>query len=228
MQATSNIAQDRTPKKQNQPNLIDKLKHPKHLVNLNSARKASLCSDTETASVDSSGFLEPQFAHSQQKYDLLSMTVSQLSGNSDNRQGACMSKKPSDKYKTELCKNFVYHGFCKWGDNCFFAHGKHELKSKVVLSQFYKTKVCKHFHKGGFCPYGSRCQYFHFKPFEINRELCDSYIKKLILKIEQPRSRLESILNANERVQKRLSVFQSLCKGDGQKSLQERFLDDEF
>lgn len=27
-----------------------------------------------------------------------------------------------------MCRNFNGEGTCKWGDNCIFAHGKHELR----------------------------------------------------------------------------------------------------
>ena len=33
----------------------------------------------------------------------------------------------SSNYKTLLCKNFQ-NGNCKYGNNCGFAHGEHELK----------------------------------------------------------------------------------------------------
>ena len=34
-----------------------------------------------------------------------------------------------NKYKTALCNNFQSEGFCKFGDNCKFAHGEADLKS---------------------------------------------------------------------------------------------------
>jgi len=65
------------------------------------------------------------------------------------------------KYKTELCKNFELRGTCKFGDKCCFAHGRDELKVKVLTHIKYKTKPCKQYHQSGFCPYGQRCQYLH-------------------------------------------------------------------
>ena len=35
----------------------------------------------------------------------------------------------NNKYKTSLCNNFENEGFCKFGDNCKFAHGESDLKS---------------------------------------------------------------------------------------------------
>lgn len=65
------------------------------------------------------------------------------------------------KYKTELCKNFELRGTCKFGDKCCFAHGRDELKAKVLTHVKYKTKPCKQYHQTGYCPYGQRCQYLH-------------------------------------------------------------------
>ena len=60
------------------------------------------------------------------------------------------------------------NGFCKYGDNCAFAHGESELKNRKISSN-YKTKPCKQFFEIGFCPYGSRCQFSHKKEFETNK-----------------------------------------------------------
>jgi len=65
------------------------------------------------------------------------------------------------KYKTEMCKNWELRGTCKFGDKCCFAHGRDELKAKVLTHIKYKTKPCKQYHQTGYCPYGQRCQYLH-------------------------------------------------------------------
>ncbi|CAD8069477.1 unnamed protein product [Paramecium sonneborni] len=65
------------------------------------------------------------------------------------------------KKKTELCKNFVMTGTCKYGNECSFAHGNTELQPKTHLHSKYKTKPCKRFFQQGYCPYGIRCQYIH-------------------------------------------------------------------
>lgn len=106
----------------------------------------------------------------------------------------------SQKYKTEICKNFELKGKCKWGENCCFAHGKAELRKKTLFNYFYKTKICKHFHKNGYCPYASRCQYFHFKTFQKFQELLESFSNKLYLRIKEDNG--ESLFSILERTGK--------------------------
>lgn len=54
---------------------------------------------------------------------------------------ASLADKERHKFKTTLCTNFP-KGMCKYGENCFFAHGKaelhywdNELKRSVPISQ---------------------------------------------------------------------------------------------
>jgi hypothetical protein len=72
------------------------------------------------------------------------------------------------KYKTELCKNWELRGYCKFGDKCCFAHGRHELKCKSLTHTKYKTKPCKQYYQTGYCPYGQRCQYLHKEALQPN------------------------------------------------------------
>jgi len=72
------------------------------------------------------------------------------------------------KYKTEMCKNWELRGRCKFGDKCCFAHGRKELKVKVLTHTKYKTKPCKQYHQTGYCPYGQRCQYLHKEAVQPN------------------------------------------------------------
>jgi len=65
------------------------------------------------------------------------------------------------KYKTEVCKYWAAYGYCEFGDQCAFAHGKQEIREKVHISTNYKTKKCIQFHENLYCPYGQRCQFLH-------------------------------------------------------------------
>jgi len=60
-----------------------------------------------------------------------------------------------------MCKNFELTGKCKYGDECSFAHGRHQVMIKSDVSAQYKTKDCKKYAQTGYCPYGSRCQFIH-------------------------------------------------------------------
>ena len=71
------------------------------------------------------------------------------------------------KWKTEICHYWEMNGYCKYGDNCAFAHGENELKNRK-MSFNYKTKPCKQFLELGYCSYGSRCQFSHKKENEKN------------------------------------------------------------
>lgn len=72
------------------------------------------------------------------------------------------SKSPfgSDRYKTELCRQFSEGGTCRYGDKCQFAHGPGDRRS-VARHPKYKTTLCRTFHSSGFCPYGTRCHFVH-------------------------------------------------------------------
>ena len=35
------------------------------------------------------------------------------------------------RYKTELCRQYVEHGSCRYGEKCQFAHGPVELRTLV-------------------------------------------------------------------------------------------------
>lgn len=65
------------------------------------------------------------------------------------------------KLKTELCKTYSLGFVCPYGDECSFAHGTAELKSKVLVPNRYKTNKCRDFHKTGYCRFGTRCQFLH-------------------------------------------------------------------
>jgi len=80
--------------------------------------------------------------------------------NSPTETGSQKNQINSGRYKTELCRQFIENGGCKYGDKCQFAHGMPDLKD-VNRHPKYKTDYCKTFHSKGFCPYGPRCHFIH-------------------------------------------------------------------
>lgn len=85
------------------------------------------------------------------------------SPNSESLSQLANSKKPvPNKYKTEICRNWEMEGYCRFGDECTFAHGGDELNRRASMPANYKTKVCKQFTDEPFyCPYGEKCQFIH-------------------------------------------------------------------
>ena len=136
--------------------------------------------------------------------------------------------KNDEKFKTEICKNFSLTGLCKWGDKCSFAHGKQELRSRIIRNDCYKTKICNHYHKAGFCPYSSRCQYFHFSQNKVFQHLLDSKMNKILASLKGEGLNLELTLCKGERAHKRLSIFNRLLEKPVKKSLFERFVENDF
>lgn len=62
-----------------------------------------------------------------------------------------------------MCRNWELNGKCKFGVECTFAHGSHELLHKSHIPSNYRTKECKNFHMYLYCSYGERCQFYHSK-----------------------------------------------------------------
>ena len=122
------------------------------------------------------------------------------------------------KYKTELCKYYEINGYCKFGDNCAYAHGKENLRSKVTNTTAYRSKKCVQFYTYGFCPYGNRCQFAHALKSNIINNPYDknmSYAKTM-----ETLSKLENVENIKTLFEKpRLTIFESIVPNvDGCKS----------
>lgn len=66
-------------------------------------------------------------------------------------------------YKTELCRSWMEHGRCNYGERCQYAHGEVE-KRPIPRHPKYKTEACQSFHQTGYCPYGPRCHFIHNEP----------------------------------------------------------------
>ena len=92
-----------------------------------------------------------------------SMRVDTLYGTTRSAKQALSSETKAkfvSKFKTELCKNWIEAGFCRYRDTCKFAHGKEEMVFSKHSSQS-KNKNCKTYFKTGQCPYGPRCIFDH-------------------------------------------------------------------
>ena len=113
------------------------------------------------------------------------------------------------KYKTELCKYYEIEGHCKYGNNCAYAHGIENLRSKVTNSMFYRTRKCIQFFESGYCPYGSRCQFQHQLKTNIVNNPYD--IKMSYTKIMKTISKMENVENIKKLMEKpRLQIFKEI------------------
>ncbi|KAF1745533.1 hypothetical protein MXB_430, partial [Myxobolus squamalis] len=103
------------------------------------------------------------------------------------------NKKP-EKYKTEMCRNFEWKGFCNYGDKCQYAHGSDELLPSHKHPK-YKTKLCAYYHTKGVCDYGRRCNFIHDEKVYTtrNRVLSDSNCHNI--------AGVKSFHNATQRLQ---------------------------
>ena len=129
------------------------------------------------------------------------------------------------KYKTELCKFFEINGHCKYGDNCAYAHGVENLRSKVTNSTAYRTRKCIQFFEYGYCPYGSRCQFQHQLQSNI---INNPYDRKMSYKkILDTISKLENIDNIKKLIGKpRLAIFKEIVDNKNVEQIESRLLGD--
>ena len=126
------------------------------------------------------------------------------------------------KYKTELCKYYEINGFCKYGDNCAYAHGKENLRSKITNTTAYRTKKCVQFFQNGYCPYGNRCQFAHQITSNIINNPYDrkmSYTK--MLEIISKQENIENIKGLV--IKSRLDIFKENASDD--KDIKNNLLD---
>lgn len=121
---------------------------------------------------------------------------------SDPTNGNLNVKKPvPNKYKTEICRNWELEGYCRFGDECTYAHGNQELNKKVAMPSNYKTKVCKQFTEAPFfCPYGEKCQFIHItvSQSDCNERRQVNYTEILNETCKQMEQRLTHLNNLEE------------------------------
>jgi butyrate response factor 1 len=92
----------------------------------------------------------------------------QMLQNRSNSQNS-IPKNPK-LYKTELCRSWMDHGRCNYGERCQYAHGEPE-KRPIPRHPKYKTEACSSYHKTGYCPYGPRCHFIHNEEPAVLRQL---------------------------------------------------------
>ena len=122
------------------------------------------------------------------------------------------------KYRTELCKNWILTGQCKFGNRCIFAHGEEELRKKMHLTENFKSRLCQVFHKKGYCAYGTRCQFLHTH-INVDRKYQKSYVNLIrtninyvnkVIKETQNNEELLKYINIHPR--HRLPIFLKISK----------------
>ena len=167
--------------------------------------KFIIISDSRKYSKDSSNLSTSNEDHSD--YDIHPSSQNTSGINISNFKGKASDFKI--KYKTELCKFYEMTGRCKYGENCAYAHGIENLRSKVTNTTAYRTKKCIQFFDNGYCPYGSRCQFKHqLKDNIVNNPYDKGMSYKKILDII---SKIENIINIKKLVEKpRLNVFKEI------------------
>lgn len=114
------------------------------------------------------------------------------------------TKRTQVKYKTELCKNWIETGKCRYSVRCMFAHGYHQLvqPSKPEVAKVnYKSRPCENYHSEFYCNYGTRCIYAHDQ--RKVSDLTSSYYGKNLMTMT-----LESVSNGPQA--SRLAVFEQL------------------
>lgn len=114
--------------------------------------------------------------------------------------------------KTEMCRNIVMYGHCKYGDSCSYAHNNDELVPKSHLPSNYKTKLCSQYQEQGYCMYGQRCQFLH-SIYDLSDKKNLSYKRGLA---EEARLTLQRIQQGSD------CIMVNILKGKGCVAPEER------
>jgi len=119
------------------------------------------------------------------------------------------------KFKTELCRNWEMTNECKFGSQCAFAHGGHELRRKLHTHDNYKTAPCRGFHERGYCLYGTRCQFIHFAACNQDRGLPSFNLKLKTTDYANDPAPSTPDSKLDDQVEYRLPIFRDLTESPG-------------
>ena len=125
-----------------------------------------------------------------------------------------MLKVDKTKYKTEMCKNWIEVGLCRYGNKCQFAHGDHELMGKAppINNNKYKSKTCTTFNEKLYCPYGQRCLFKHEdRNLEEVKTLYYVHLLVLFMHVFIDQSAAHVMQGQANR---RLKIFQKICDAE--------------
>ncbi|RKP40202.1 hypothetical protein BJ085DRAFT_18778, partial [Dimargaris cristalligena] len=87
-------------------------------------------------------------------------TTSSAPSTADSSPVLTADDEQSKLYKTELCRSYMDTGYCRYSNQCKFAHGEVDLRRRDRHPR-YKSEICRSFWNHGTCRYGSRCDFRH-------------------------------------------------------------------
>ncbi|KAA0148484.1 hypothetical protein FNF29_06701 [Cafeteria roenbergensis] len=82
------------------------------------------------------------------------------------------SRRSTERYKSKICLFWLQPEGCRYGSDCWFAHGPDEIRTTAnsntpgnspATNLRYKVRICRHWSESGgdWCPHGVRCTYAH-------------------------------------------------------------------
>jgi hypothetical protein len=125
-----------------------------------------------------------------------------------------LSNDQSEKYKTEMCKNWIENRICRYGKKCQFAHGYDELatfQAAAHTGDKTRTKNCRTFYQTKICNYGSRCMFRH-EHRHFNQIHRHHYYAKLytLESLYQYSKNQTEFLNTHESDVHKLAIFEQI------------------
>ncbi|KAA0149928.1 hypothetical protein FNF31_07135 [Cafeteria roenbergensis] len=77
------------------------------------------------------------------------------------------SRRSTERYKSKICLFWLQPEGCRYGSDCWFAHGPDEIRTTAnsntpgnspATNLRYKVRICRHWSESGgdWCPHGVR------------------------------------------------------------------------